>query len=212
MMVGHELPSEEVPPGRGRGRSASPSAGLHVHGRPRHRGGARARARGAAGEIVGIAGVSGNGQRELAEAIAGLRAPPSGSIELDGIEVAGRHPAEVRAGRVSASFRRSGCATASSPGFTVAENLLLIDNAGAAVLALRVPARPRHPAALRASWSRTSTSRRRASTRPCSNLSGGNIQKLILARELSGEPRVLLVAQPIRGVDVGAASYIHERL
>ncbi len=47
---------------------------------------------------------------------------------------------------------------------------------------------------------------------PTRNLSGGNIQKLILARELSGEPRVLLVSQPTRGVDLGAAQYIHSRL
>ena len=47
---------------------------------------------------------------------------------------------------------------------------------------------------------------------PASNLSGGNIQKLIMARELSGHPRVLLVAQPTRGIDVGATRYIHERL
>jgi len=210
MMVGHELPSEEPPPATSAGEARLAVSDLHVMG---DRGTEAVRGLGfevRSGEIVAIAGVSGNGQRELAEAIAGLRPSTGGSIRLDGVELARRGPAEVRKaglGFVPEERMRDGIV----PGFTVAENLLLIDNAA--------------PAYSRFGFLRNRVIRRHCDElvdafdvktpdldTPAHNLSGGNIQKLILARELSGEPRVLLVAQPIRGVDVGAARYIHERL
>lgn len=162
------------------------------------------------GEVVGVAGVSGNGQRELAEAIAGLRAPTDGSVRIEGVDVAGRGPADIRAAGlayVPEERMRDGVVG----DFSVSDNLILVDN------------RSRH-------YSRWGFLRRGVIRRHCEqvvaafgvktpglgtparNLSGGNIQKLILARELSGEPRVLLVSQPTRGVDVGAAEYIHGRL
>jgi len=162
------------------------------------------------GEIVGIAGVSGNGQRELAEAIAGLRPPQTGSVRLDGRELAGRGPAHMREaglGYVPEERMRDGVIG----DFTVSENLMLVDS--------------RSPDFARWGMLRNRAIRRRCDElvsafdiktagldTPARNLSGGNIQKLILARELSGRPRVLLVAQPTRGVDVGAAEYIHRRL
>jgi general nucleoside transport system ATP-binding protein len=162
------------------------------------------------GEIVGIAGVSGNGQRELAEAVAGLRRPTAGSVRLDGSDVAGRGPAEVREaglGYVPEERMRDGVIA----DFTVADNLMLVDS--------------RNPTYTKWGFLRGRDIRRRCRElvdafgvktpdldTPTRNLSGGNIQKLILARELSGQPRVLLVSQPTRGVDVGAAEYIHHRL
>jgi simple sugar transport system ATP-binding protein len=210
MMVGHTLPSEEVPPSASIGEVRLAVSGLHVMG---DRGTEAVRDLALevrSGEIAAIAGVSGNGQRELAEAIAGLRTPASGSIELDGIELAGRHPAQIRKaglGFVPEERMRDGIV----PGFTVAENLLLIDNAAPAYSRfgfLRNRVIRRHCNELIAAFDVKTP----GIDTPAHNLSGGNIQKLILARELSGDPRVLLVAQPIRGVDVGAASYIHERL
>jgi len=97
------------------------------------------------------------------------------------------------------------------PGFSVAENLLLVDNAAPAFSRLgfqRNHAIRVHCAELVEAFDVKTPDL----DTPTHNLSGGNIQKLILARELSAKPRVLLVAQPIRGVDVGAARYIHERL
>ena len=98
------------------------------------------------------------------------------------------------------------------PRLQVAENLLLVDNPAPALLPrsgfLRTRAIRRHCEELVDAFDVRTPSL----DTPARNLSGGNIQKLILARELSGQPRVLLVAQPIRGVDVGAARYIHERL
>jgi simple sugar transport system ATP-binding protein len=210
MMVGHELPSVELPAAKAAGEVRLAVRDLRVMG---DRGTDAVRGLGLevrSGEIVAIAGVSGNGQRELAETIAGLRPPTTGSIQLGGAEVAGRKPSDVRAaglGFVPEERMRDGVV----PGFTVAENLLLIDNAS----------RP---------YSRWGFMRDRVIRQHCDelvsafdvkapgletpvgNLSGGNIQKLILARELSARPRVLLVAQPTRGVDVGAARYIHDRL
>jgi len=162
------------------------------------------------GEIVGIAGVSGNGQRELAEAIAGLRPPTSGSIQIDGQEAARRGPADLR---------RSGLAYVPEErmrdgligDFTVADNLMLIDYRSPEYSRwgfLRSPAIRHHCAELVSAFQ----VRTPGLDTPAHHLSGGNIQKLILARELSGRPRVLLVAQPTRGVDVGAAEYIHRRL
>jgi len=210
LMVGHELPAEEPSPAthvsearlivsdlrvRGdRGVDAVRGLGLEVRG----------------GEIVGIAGVSGNGQRELAEAVAGLRPPTSGSILLDGVEVAGRRPAEVRAaglGYVPEERMRDGVVA----DFSVADNFLLIDNASAPYCRLGFLRRGvirRHADSLVDAFNIKTPDL----DQPARNLSGGNIQKLILARELSARPAVLLAAQPTRGVDVGAARYIHERL
>jgi general nucleoside transport system ATP-binding protein len=162
------------------------------------------------GEIVGIAGVSGNGQRELAEAMAGLRPPTAGSIRLGEVELAGRGPAHVREaglGYVPEERMRDGVIG----DFTVSDNLMLVDNRSPAYSRwgfLRSRAITRHCAELVTSFSVKTP----GLATPTRNLSGGNIQKLILARELSGEPQALLVAQPTRGVDVGAAEYIHRRL
>ncbi len=162
------------------------------------------------GEIVGIAGVSGNGQRELAEAIAGLRRPSSGSIVLEGTELAGGSPARGRAvglGYVPEERMRDGVV----PDFSVAENLLLVDShepAFSRLGFLRSGEIRRHCEEL----VRTFDIRTPTLEAPARTLSGGNIQKLIMARELSREPRVLLVAQPTRGIDVAAAQYIHDRL
>jgi simple sugar transport system ATP-binding protein len=210
MMVGHELPSQAPPAGTvaelprlivrdlrvkgDRGVDAVRGAGFEVRG----------------GEIVGIAGVSGNGQRELTEAIAGLRPVAGGSIDVEGTELVGRRPAEVRragVGYVPEERMRD----AVVPAFSVAENLILIDNATPAFSRwgfLRGRAIRRHSDELVAEFNVKTP----GLDTPARNLSGGNIQKLILARELSARPRLLLAAQPTRGVDVGAARYVHDRL
>jgi simple sugar transport system ATP-binding protein len=163
-----------------------------------------------AGEIVGIAGVSGNGQRELAEAIAGIRQPLSGSIRLGDHELAGARPADARAAGlayVPEERMRDGVV----PEFSVAQNLLLVENRDPRYSRLGFLRR----GAIRHHCQELVTEfdvRTPSLDTPARNLSGGNIQKLIMARELSGSPRVLLVAQPTRGIDVGATRYIHERL
>ncbi|RIK39379.1 MAG: heme ABC transporter ATP-binding protein [Chloroflexi bacterium] len=163
-----------------------------------------------AGEIVGLAGVAGNGQRELEEALRGLRPVQRGRILLGDQESTHARPSE----RVAQHFAhipadRYGWGLLSAA--SVAENLVLetfeqppytrrgllqyhaiFDAAAKLVHVYGV---------------RTPSVASRAG-----KLSGGNAQKLVLARELSLQPRVLLAAQPTRGLDIGAISYVHEQL
>lgn len=162
------------------------------------------------GEILGIAGVSGNGQRELAETIAGLRSSESGTIKVAGTDVTGALPNEVRqAGLAYVPEERMKEGVIAD--FTVWENLLLIDHASSDYLkhglfdfgTIKDHARELVDAFdIRTPSLETS----------CGALSGGNIQKVIMARELSASPTVLVASQPTRGVDIGAAEYIHRRL
>jgi general nucleoside transport system ATP-binding protein len=210
MMVGHQLGKEQRPTSEVGGAVRLSVHDFHVRG---DRGTEAVRGVSLdvhAGEIVGIAGVSGNGQRELAEAMAGLRAVTSGSVRIDGVELAGEGPAAARRaglGYVPEERMRDGVV----PDFTVAENLMLADSQEPRVVhhgVLRRAAIKSRATELVASFDiRTPTL-----DTPTRNLSGGNIQKLIMARELSGDPVVLLVAQPTRGIDIAAAHYVHERL
>lgn len=162
------------------------------------------------GEILGIAGVSGNGQRELAEATAGLREVANGTITVAGTNVTGALPQTVReAGLayVPEERMREGVIA----GFTVWENLLLIDYNSPEYLKRGMF----DFAAIRAHSEELIESfdvRTPSIETSCGSLSGGNIQKVILARELSSSPTVLVASQPTRGVDIGAAEYIHRRL
>jgi len=162
------------------------------------------------GEILGIAGVSGNGQRELAETIAGLRQPDSGTIEVAGIDVTGSRPRKIReAGLAYVPEERM--REGAIGDFTVWENLLLIDYASPEFLRsgfFRFGAIKEHSQDLVETFDIRTPSLETS----CGSLSGGNIQKVIMARELSSAPTVLVASQPTRGVDIGAAEYIHRRL
>jgi general nucleoside transport system ATP-binding protein len=166
-----------------------------------------------AGEIVGIAGVAGNGQSELLEAISGIRSAESGSVELDGrpIHVAGEaDPAELRErglAHVPEDRHHVGLVLAfeenenSILGYHDQEEYLngVFLNIGAIMKDARAKIekydiRPTNP--------RLKTA----------NFSGGNQQKIVLAREMEQDPGVLIVGQPTRGVDVGAIEFIHRRL
>lgn len=162
------------------------------------------------GEIVGIAGVSGNGQRELAETIAGLRTAESGSIKVAGTEVTGARPKKVRqAGLAYVPEERM--QEGAIVDFTVWENLMMIDYASSGYLKYGMfdfgTIKGYSNELVEAFDVRTPSLET-----PCRSLSGGNIQKLIMARELSASPTVLVASQPTRGVDIGAAEYIHRRL
>ncbi|OUC07254.1 heme ABC transporter ATP-binding protein, partial [Litorilinea aerophila] len=160
--------------------------------------------------IVGVAGVEGNGQRELEEALRGLRTVSSGRIELCGQDVTNRTPRAIfdaGLGHVPSDRYRTGLLR----DFSVAENLALVTvdrppftRRGLLDMgALRAHARR----LVQAFDVRTPSVDVRVAT-----LSGGNAQKVVLAREIAHGPRVLLVAQPTRGVDVGAIEYVHREL
>tara|TARA_B100001250_G_scaffold290173_1_gene251973 strand:+ start:3222 stop:4745 length:1524 start_codon:yes stop_codon:yes gene_type:complete len=164
-----------------------------------------------AGEILGIAGVSGNGQRELAEAIAGLREiEPGSSIELDNSDVTLCSTHERREKGLG-FIPEERIPDGAIPDFTVSENLVLV-NHGDENFTKRglfsFDSIRSHNAELVSDFDVKTPS----IETPTSSLSGGNIQKVILARELSAKPTFLLACQPTRGVDIGAAEYIHNRL
>ncbi|MCI0396258.1 MAG: ABC transporter ATP-binding protein [Chloroflexi bacterium] len=163
-----------------------------------------------AGEIVGLAGVSGNGQVELAQVIAGLRPASGGRVLLEGEEITGRPPGQIMEQGL-AYIPEERMKDGMIRNFSVAENLILREHG-------------RPPYARSGFFNFRAISRRSAELirsfnvktpsqeTPVKNLSGGNIQKLILARELSRQPRVLVAAQPTRGLDIGATEYVHLRL
>lgn len=159
------------------------------------------------GEIVGIAGVEGNGQNELAEVLAGVRAADAGEIRVNGKEL----------GRSAASFIQAGVgyvpadrnAVGTVPDFPLYENWLLRNahypqRHGLTDLR-KVQAQA--SAAMRAFDVRTSGCRERSA-----NLSGGNLQKFILARELENTPNVLICSYPTRGLDVKAAWSVRQQV
>ncbi|MDJ0784042.1 MAG: ABC transporter ATP-binding protein [Desulfosarcinaceae bacterium] len=162
------------------------------------------------GEILGIAGISGNGQRELAEAVSGLRPAKRGRVEIDGTPVDLRQPKAVRrAGLAYVPEERMRDGAIGD--FSVKENLILLNHGDEHHCTrgfLRFGPIGAHCRKLVGAFAVKTP----GLETPTKHLSGGNIQKLILARELSAVPKVLIAAQPTRGVDIGAAEYIHQRL
>jgi simple sugar transport system ATP-binding protein len=162
------------------------------------------------GEIVGLAGVSGNGQRELAECLAGLRKVTEGALLISGQDLTRaslRQRIEGGLAYVPEERMRDGAIRE----FSVQENVFLRDHSSPKFtrsIFLNFAAMDKHARQL---VSKFSVKTPRLDT-PIKNLSGGNIQKLIMARELSREPKVLIAAQPTRGVDIGASEYIRQRL
>jgi simple sugar transport system ATP-binding protein len=164
----------------------------------------------AGGEIVGVAGVDGNGQAELIDAITGLRRPTSGRIVADGRDITGGSPhqaLEAGVGHIPTDRQHRGLVM----DFSLAENIILHDfdkppasrngwmyprriEAAAAPLLAEFDVRGGGPKA------------------HANSLSGGNQQKVIIAREISRDPAVLVASQPTRGIDVGAIEYVHQRL
>ena len=165
-----------------------------------------------AGEILAIAGVQGNGQTELAEAILGLRAIHSneGDISISGSSVRGksvRSILEKGVGYVPEDRQKNGLISE----FSIAENLMLNGSftkpyANGFGIAFATRAR------LAEERVKEFDVRTTSALTPAGKLSGGNQQKVVLARELSREVDLLIVSQPTRGVDVGSIEFIHERL
>ncbi len=162
------------------------------------------------GEILGIAGVAGNGQTELEEVITGLRRATSGTVTICGHTATNRSPTAIGALGL-AHIPSDRYAMGMLRYFTIAENLVL-QRVGQAPFTQR-------------GWLRKDIIRQEAQRltaafdvrtpsveNPARTLSGGNAQKMILARELARQPKVLLAAQPTRGLDVSAIEYVHRTL
>ncbi len=162
------------------------------------------------GEIVGIAGVDGNGQTELVEALTGLRSSQSGTFSVDGHDLAGASAHRILhagVGHIPEDRHRRGLVL----DFSLAENMALHDFD--------------KPPNSRFGWLRPGKLVERAERllaefdvrgggpqTPAKSLSGGNQQKVVVAREVGNDPRLLIAAQPTRGLDVGAIEFVHRRL
>ena len=163
-----------------------------------------------AGEIVGIAGIDGNGQTELIDAVAGLRKPTQGAIRISGRDMTGvsaRRRLDAGMGHIPQDRQLHGLVL----DFSIAENLALHeyrkqpDSRLGWLYPKRLVARARRLIEefdVRGGGPQT----------PARSLSGGNQQKVIVAREVERNPSVLLAAQPTRGLDVGAIEFVHRRL
>ena len=160
------------------------------------------------GEIVGIAGVDGNGQRELAEAIMGLRATVSGTVEI-----LGKQPADTKnvrqcgVGYISEDRRTTGLITS----FSIAENLMLnvahLENVAKSGI---IDQTSKYRSAIE--LINDYDIRPPIANIPAAALSGGNQQKIVLAREISPQPDLLIAVNPTRGLDISAAQYVHKNL
>ena len=161
------------------------------------------------GEIVGIAGVSGNGQRELVEALIGQRAPTGGQVRVDGAPYRATRGAIRFYGKFSLPEEplRNACV----PEMSVAENMALRNFDRAPIAAGPWLRR----SALRAQaerWIDDFKVSAESADAPMSTLSGGNVQRAVLARELSEAVSVLIAANPVFGLDFAAVAEIHDRL
>jgi len=159
-----------------------------------------------AGEILGIAGVSGNGQRELAEVLTGLRETTQGQIRLEGQDVTGL-PADELTERMLSYIPEERMRDGMIKEFTVSENMILREHhkppfSRYGFLNLRQISQ--HADRLIRQFQVKTPSRET----PAKSLSGGNIQKMVLARELARQPRAIVAAQPTRGLDIGATEYV----
>jgi simple sugar transport system ATP-binding protein len=164
----------------------------------------------AQGEILAVAGVQGNGQTELTEAILGLQEHVSGSIRLEGKELVGRGTKEIinsGVGFVPEDRSVEGLVGA----FSVAENMILnrYDQAPFAKGLAMKPALVAENAAERIAEFDVRT---QSATAAAGTLSGGNQQKVVMARELSRPLKLFIASQPTRGVDVGSIEFLHKRI
>jgi ABC-type uncharacterized transport system ATPase subunit len=163
-----------------------------------------------AGEVFGIAGVEGNGQRELIEALMGMRPKLAGVVEIAGHDVSHASPrriTELGVGHVPEDRTKHGLVAP----FTIADNLVL-NRYQRAPFARRGLRRDGAVAEQASALVEQFDIRTPSPQVPVGTLSGGNQQKVIIARELTGDLALLVVAQPTRGLDVGSIEFIHHRI
>ena len=163
-----------------------------------------------AGEIVGIAGIDGNGQSELIQAITGLRKIESGSVELKGQSIVGLHPrqiTEMSVGHVPEDRHRDGLVLE----MMISENIAL-QTYYKEPLSKKGILNYSNIIGYAKQLMQEFDVRAASEIVPAKALSGGNQQKAIIAREVDRNPDLLIVSQPTRGLDVGAIEYIHKRL
>ncbi len=162
------------------------------------------------GEVVGLAGVSGNGQNALFDALVGVDKPAGGSIRIDGVDTVPLSPNRIsRLGVASVPADR--IAQGLMMDFNVTENLVLGRHRSSRFSYAGLLRRKAIDAFAEESIAGFDI-RTPSASQPTRTLSGGNLQKVIMARELSGRPRLLVAHQPTRGLDISASEYVRRRL
>ena len=162
------------------------------------------------GEILGIAGVDGNGQSELLEGITGLRNIESGSVKLNNIDITNKSPKEIietGMSNIPEDRQKRGLVL----DFTIAENIVL-ENYHKEPFSTKGRLNHKEVSKYSKELIEKFDIRPKNDKYIAGELSGGNQQKVILAREISNDPDVLIAAQPTRGLDVGAIEYVHKYL
>jgi simple sugar transport system ATP-binding protein len=207
LMCGHEI----VPPVKGPSKPGAPVLALDAVSTAGHSGmPLRAVSLAVrAGEIVGIAGVSGNGQRALADVISGMVKPSAGAMTIAGTKVSRFTPAEVQAlglGRIPEDRMTTGLVT----NLPLADSMVL-PRIGTGAFSSKGLLRPPAIRAFAEEQIKIFDIRCPGPFVRAGALSGGNLQKALLARELAFDPKVLIAAQPTRGLDIGAARFVHEK-
>jgi simple sugar transport system ATP-binding protein len=217
--LGRFMLGRDLEPLDRRGRSPAPPEGtppaLHIHGLSAPGLTEASRLRDVElevrpGEILGVAGIDGNGQREIEEVLAGVRRPSAGGVSIRGdpVDPGARALRRAEMAHLSGDRETSGLI----PGFSIAENWILKGSYD-------------DRRYFRCGWLDAAAARRdaRAVARQyglvpgdpdadVAVLSGGNAQKLVVARELDGDPPILVAVNPTRGLDVGSTRFVHERL
>lgn len=163
-----------------------------------------------AGEILGIAGVEGNGQTQLAEVLSGLKPATTGQITVNGQEIAGRDARQVRRAGVAhipEDRLTNGVALTAS----IAENLV-VDRYNRPPFTRNGVMYPKQMRQQAETLIEAFDIRAAGCDSPIGSLSGGNMQKVIVAREFSADPALLIAAQPTRGVDIGASEFVRSQL
>jgi simple sugar transport system ATP-binding protein len=162
------------------------------------------------GEIVGIAGVAGNGQRELSQVIAGLRRASRGQVKLNG-EIVSNHSALYTIQRGVSYVPEDRTLVGTAPNLSVTDNVIMKQYRHAPISRhglLDMPAATKFAKVLKETYDIIVPN----VETPVRLLSGGNLQRVILAREISGKPSLLVAVQPTRGLDVGAIEGVHRLL
>ena len=162
------------------------------------------------GEILGIAGVEGNGQKELVDMLFGFNTPNAGTVTVEGESILGLSQSKIR-DSASPSFRRTGCSSASRRTASIEENVLsdrCADKRFNKGPLFNMKAIHEESDRLIQEYTVLCKSRKQQ----VGMLSGGNIQKVVVAREFSNDPVLILADQPTRGIDVGATEFIRKKL
>lgn len=207
LMCGHEIETPVRPP-RAPGAVALSLANISTKdhpGTPLHDVSLAVRQ----GEVLGIAGVSGNGQRALADVISGMIEPWSGDLSIAGKTISDFRPSSVQAaglGRIPEDRMATGLVT----NLPLADNLVLPRISDAAFSSSGF-LKPRDILKFAEDQIKAFDIRCPGPMVRAGALSGGNLQKALLARELAFDPKVLIAAQPTRGLDIGAARFVHEK-